>query len=122
MEPLRMPWTENIREAEFPAVDIKETDNELTVNAELPGMNPDDIDVSIQDNHMILQGEKKFEEERGEGEYRCIERRYGSFYRVVPLPAEVDKENVKAKFKNGVLEVSVPKTTEAKSKKVQIES
>ena len=77
---------------------------------------------SIRGNQLVLQGEKKSEEERGEGEYRHVERRYGSFSRSMPLPAEVDEDRVKAMLKQGVLEVTVPKSTGARGKKVEIEA
>mgnify|MGYP006278765505 CR=1 FL=1 len=122
LDPLERRWMEPLSEPEFPSVDIKETDKEVIAKAELPGMKPEDIDVSIRDSHLVLQGEKKHEEESGEGEYRFFERRYGSFSRLLPLPSEVDKDNVKAKYTDGVLEVRVPKSAQSASKKVEIES
>ena len=122
LDPFETSWMEPFTEADFPSVDIKETDKEIIAKAELPGMNPDDIDVSIRNNHLVLQGEKKHEEEGEEGEYRFFERRYGSFSRLLPLPSEVDEDNVKAKYKKGVLEVKIPKATQSTSKKVEIES
>ena len=123
LEPLEAPWTA-FSEAEFPSVDVQENENEFVAKADLPGMEPEDIDVSIRDNSLVVQGEKKYEEESGEGDYRCRERRYGSFYRLVPLASEVDEDNVKAKYKKGVLEVRIPKTSKSKSesKKIKIES
>jgi len=113
---------EGLRDMEFPAVNVSENDKEVKVKAELPGMESKDIDISLWNNNLVLQGEKKFEnEERGDN-YHRIEHSYGSFYRVIPLPAEVDEAKIKAKYKRGVLEVTLPKSEEAKAKKIEIQS
>jgi len=109
-------------QSELPAVNVKETDGEINVQAELPGMEANDLDISLQNGNLVIQGEKKFEDEQDKDNYRRVERAYGSFYRAVPLPAEVDENNIKAKFEKGVLKVSVPKTGKDKGKKIEIES
>lgn len=106
----------------MPRVNISENDKEVTVKAELPGMDSKDIDISIQNNALVLKGEKRFEDEQDEGDYHRVECSYGSIHRTVQLPAEVDPEKVKAKFKNGVLKVKLPKTEGSKSRKIEIES
>lgn len=99
-----------------PSTDITETDTSIDVSIELPGMTEDDIDISLSKNEMTIRGEKRIEhEEERKGVYMS-ERSYGSFYRTVPLPAGVDADKAEARFKNGVLTVSVPKTAEAQSK------
>ncbi len=110
-------------EGSFPAVDVSETDNSVTVTAEIPGMKPEDIDLSIENDTLVIQGEKK-QEQRDEKENRLrVERSYGSFYRAVPLPCKCKEEDIKASFKNGVLSVEMPKETEqARGKKISIES
>jgi HSP20 family protein len=91
-----------------PAVEVFERDNNLVVRAELPGMNKDDVKIEMTDDGLVIQGERKREhEERQEGFYRS-ERSYGQFYRLIPLPEDVNADQVKAQFENGVLEISVP--------------
>ena len=108
--------------AEFPSVDLSEDDKEIVVKAEMPGLDPKDVDISINKGTLTLQGEKKFEDEEKKENYRRIERRYGSFYRSIPLPTEVDEDKVKAQYKKGILTITMPKSEEQKSKKIQIES
>ena len=104
----------------LPAVDVSETENEFVVRAELPGMSHEDIDINVQDNILTLKGEKK-QEKKEEGEsFHRLERSYGSFTRSFTLPSGVKAEDIKAAFKDGVLEVSMPKAEEAKPKKIAI--
>ena len=107
-----------------PRVDVSETDKEVKVSAELPGMDEKDITVEMDDAAITIRGEKKEEQEdRGKNWYRR-EQSYGSFQRVIPLPASVDGEKAKAKFKKGVLRITVPKREEeqAKRKAITIDS
>ena len=96
-----------------PAVEIKETPKAYKITAELPGMEPDDVEVSFEDGVLRIAGEKKEEREENERGYRLCERRYGAFERLLDLPAAADDENIKAKFKNGVLTVTVQKDGKA---------
>jgi HSP20 family protein len=90
------------------------------VKAELPGIDKENIEVNLTDHTLTIKGEKKKEDEvKEENYYRC-ERSYGSFFRSVELPKDVHADKVKASFKNGILEVRVPKTEEAKSKAVKV--
>jgi HSP20 family protein len=91
-----------------PVVDVQERDGQLQIRADLPGVNEKDVKISIENDTLIIQGERKREEEREEGGWYRAERSYGTFYRAIPLPqgSEVDKAN--ANFRNGVLEVAVP--------------
>jgi len=104
-----------------PFVDVSETAKEVIVKAELPGMDPKDIDVAVNGNVLSLRGErkKKEQEEKGENFYR-VERRYGAFTRSIRLPAEVDGNKVKATYKDGVLNVSLPKTKETSTTKIEV--
>lgn len=105
-----------------PQVDVKETEKEISVTAELPGLDEKDIDVSLTSDTLTLKGEKKEEKgEKGESGWR-MERRYGSFYREIPLPEEIEAEKVDATFKKGVLRIAIPKTAkaEAAGKKIPI--
>lgn len=96
-----------------PQVDVKETDQEIKVFAELPGLDEKEVEVSLSRNTLTISGEKKQEkEDKGENYYR-MERSYGSFKRAIPLTTEVEADKVEASFKNGVLTVTLPKTAEA---------
>ena len=91
-----------------PAVEVKERDNNMIICADLPGIDPKDVKVELEENNLVIQGERKREETKeGEG-YRRTERYYGSFFRAIPLPEYAKAEQAKAEFKNGVLEVTVP--------------
>mgnify|MGYP001050160477 CR=1 FL=1 len=104
----------------FPSVDISETKNDLIVKAELPGMDPKDINISLNDGQLTIKGEKKHEKEEKEENCHFIERSYGSFTRSVLLPKEVQRDKITASYKNGVLKVTLPKSEEAKKKEVKV--
>ena len=99
-----------------PSIDLKEDDKEVSIKAELPGIDEKDIEVLLSDDALTIKGEKKEEKEERGKDYYHMERTYGSFNRVVPLPLGVDTTNVEAHFKNGVLSIKLPKTEEAKAK------
>ncbi len=103
-----------------PACDVYESDNEVVVKAELPGMNKENVKVSIEDNVLTLQGERKFEEETKRENYHRVERRYGAFTRSFTLPNYVDATKIKAEFKDGLLNVVLPKRPEAKPKQIEV--
>lgn len=96
-----------------PSVDLRETDTEFILKADLPGISQEDLDLTVEENVIILKGETKQDEVREEKGYHLTERRYGSFYRTVPLPTEVKSDQAVAKYKNGVLELRVPKAETA---------
>lgn len=105
----------------IPHMDVSETEKEINISAELPGMNVEDIDISMTGNSLTIKGEKKSEkEEKGERYYRS-ERSYGSFRRSIPLPEEVEEEEIEATYKNGVLKVKLPKSPETQKGAKQIE-
>lgn len=104
-----------------PAVDIYETNDSFVVSADLPGLNKDEIQIDLKDNTLTLKGEKKFEEKVSEDNYIRVERAYGSFVRSFTLPQNVDPEKIKAKYKEGVLEITIPKKEEAKPKQIKVE-
>ncbi len=118
-----MPRLKVETEVISPAVDIYEEGDELILKAELPGINKEDIEVKVTDDYITISGEKKKEEKVEKKDYYRYERSYGSFSRTFRLPLEVQTDKAKAKFENGVLEIRIPKTEEAKSKerKLQIE-
>ena len=103
-----------------PNVDIYKEDDSFVMKTELPGLQKEDIDVSVQDNVVTLKGEKKYEKEIDEENYYHSERSFGSFQRSFELPAPVEREKVKASFKDGVLEVKLPLAEEAKPKQIQV--
>jgi HSP20 family protein len=103
-----------------PRLDISETEKEVTISAELPGMEPQDINIAIDRGILTISGEKEAEkEEKGKRFYR-VERSYGSFHRAIPLPNEVDEDKIDAKFKRGVLKVRLPKTKAAQEQSRRI--
>lgn len=104
-----------------PAVDIYETNDSFVVSADLPGLNKDEIQIDLKDNTLTLKGEKKFEEKVSKDNYIRVERAYGSFVRSFTLPQNVDPEKIKAKYKEGVLKVTIPKKEEAKPKQIKVE-
>ncbi|MFO7595044.1 MAG: Hsp20/alpha crystallin family protein [Desulfocurvibacter africanus] len=111
-----------LEKAEFPSVDVSESENEVMVKAELPGLEAKDVDISLENNQLIIRGEKRFEEEEKKENYHRIERSYGSFFRSVPMPIKVKQEGIKAKFDKGVLRITLPKDEAAKSRKIEIEA
>lgn len=103
-----------------PAIDLYEEKDEIVAKAELPGIEKDAIQVNVTDHLLTIKGEKKKEEETKEKNFYRSERSYGSFIRSVELPADVHGEKARASFKNGVLEIRLPKTEEAKKKEVKV--
>ena len=104
-----------------PAVDIYETPDSIVLQAELPGLSKEDIDIQVRDNVLTLKGERRSEKEVKEGNYLRVERAYGGFQRAFTLPAAVQADKIRAVFKDGVLDVSIPKAEEAKPKQIKIE-
>lgn len=107
-------------EVRAPALDVFEDKDDVVVEAELPGMDKEDIEVNLTDNLLTIRGEKKKEEAVQEENYYRSERSYGSFVRKIELPTAVHSDRVKATFKNGILEVRVPKTEEARAKEIKV--
>jgi len=103
-----------------PSVDIFETEGEIVVKAELPGMERKDIALHLENNVLTLRGERKFEKETKNENYHRIERSYGNFSRSFSIPATVDEEKIRADYKDGVLKIVLPKKEQAKSKQIKI--
>jgi HSP20 family protein len=103
-----------------PAVDIFENDNNIVLKAELPGVDPKDVEVRVEDSTLYLKGERKFEKEVREDNYHRIERSYGSFARTFALPGTIDSDKVQAEYKDGLLTLTIPKREEAKPKTIKI--
>jgi HSP20 family protein len=103
-----------------PAVDIFEHEGNLVLKAELPGIDPKDVEVHVENNVLTLRGERKFESEVKREQYHRVERAYGTFSRSFTLPNVVDTEKIKAEFKDGLLRVTLPQREEAKPKQISI--
>ncbi len=103
-----------------PKFEVSETDNAFLVSAELPGMDEKDIELAVDQNALILKGEKKQEKEEKKKNYFYSERSYGHFHRTIPIPDGVDKSKVKAKFNKGVLSVVLPKNQKLKTERKKI--
>ncbi len=103
-----------------PAVDIYEDDQGIVLKADLPDMDPKDVEVRIEDNTLYLKGERKMEQEVNENNYHRIERSYGSFARSFVLPHTVSPEKIAADYKNGVLKITMPKREESKPKQIKV--
>ncbi len=104
----------------WPQVDVTETDKEIKVSADIPGVEPKDIDVSVEGGILTIKGEKKYEREETERDQYRMERSYGSFQRAIELPAEVDESKAKAEFKKGVLRLTLPKRPGSQSRRKKI--
>ncbi|HKN76275.1 MAG TPA: Hsp20/alpha crystallin family protein [Candidatus Acidoferrum sp.] len=103
-----------------PAVDIYETEQELVVKADLPEVDPKDLDIRVENNLLTIRGERKFEKKVNEENYLRVERAYGSFSRSFSLANTVNSEAIKADYQNGVLTLTVPKREEAKPKQIKV--
>ncbi len=113
----RPDWTEGVWS---PSVDVSEDKDNVVIKAEMPGMNKDDVKISIQDNVLTLKGEKRQEKEEKDKNYHRIERSYGSLCRSFQLPTSVKSDKIRANYKDGVLSVTLPKTEEVKPKEIPI--
>lgn len=107
-----------------PRLDISDTDKEISIAAELPGLEPEDIHISMDHNTLTISGEKRAGKEEKDKRFYRVERSYGSFQRSIPLPDEIDEDKIDATFKRGVLRVKLPKTQAAqkRSKRIAIKS
>jgi HSP20 family protein len=103
-----------------PALDISERKDAYLVTVELPGLKPEDLDITMEDGLLTIQGERQFTSESSEQQFHRVERRYGAFRRSITLPAHVMAEGIQASFEDGVLQILVPKAEEAKPKRIQV--
>jgi HSP20 family protein len=103
-----------------PRVDVYEKDNNVVIEAEIPGAKKEDIEVKVKDNAVVVRGEVKKEEEKKEENYYRRERFYGKFERVIPLPADVKIEEAKAEYQDGILKLTIPKSVQEKEVKIEI--
>ncbi len=106
-----------------PALDVEENDDGFTLHVELPGTSPDDVEITLEENVLTIQGERRFyNEEQDTSGFRRIERRFGRFHRAVRLPDRVDGDRVEATFQDGLLEIAVPKAEEAKPRRISVKT
>lgn len=111
-----------MRGAWSPQVDIFENQNEIVLEAELPGMKPEDVEINIENNVLTLHGERKFEKKAEGDNFHRVERSYGGFTRSFTLPSTVSSENANAEFENGVLRLTLAKREEAKPRRIEIKA
>lgn len=111
----------NFTESFVPAIDVSEEKDQLVVKADLPGLKREDIQLSVEGSILTIKGERKSEDEKKDKNYHRVERSYGSFTRSLDLGSEIDQVKVKAQYKDGVLEVIVPKSEQSKPKPIEIE-
>ncbi len=104
-----------------PSIEVEEDANQFTLHLEAPGMERKDLDISVEGNTLTVKGERKVEEKKREKGYFYSERRYGTFQRSIQLPAEVESDKIKANYKDGVLEVVIPKSEKAKPKQIKVD-
>lgn len=120
-----LPWQSSAEKSDFlPRIDVAETDKEIMVNVELPGMTEKDVEITLDHGILSIKGEKQQKSEDKKGHYHYVERRYGSFYRGIPIPAEIDHNKIEAVFKNGVLGISLPKKeiTGSPSRRIEVKN
>jgi HSP20 family protein len=116
--PLRSLFTDG--DTFLPAVDIRETNDKIVIDAELPGLNPQDVTIRVEGERLVLSGERRQEKKEQNESYARVERSYGRFERQLQLPPGVDPEKVDATFKNGVLTIEIAKKEEAKPKTIEV--
>lgn len=114
-----VPYPENYGSV-APSINVEETDNEFKISAELPGMKKDDIKITFENNILSISGEKKAEQDYKDGNFHRYERNYGKFARTVGVPSGVKLDKIDAEYKNGVLNITIPKAEEAKPKEIEI--
>ena len=121
-ETLSRIWKEEVpRGVWSPPVDIMERENEVILKVDLPEMNQNDVDIKVEENMLIIRGERKFIKETPSGDYLQIERPYGTFQRTFAIPRVIDQEKIKATYKDGVLRVVLPKREEVHPKQILVE-
>lgn len=117
------PFGLSLKEGDWvPPMDISESGKNLVAKVEVPGIDPKDIDISLQGGVLTVRGERKQEKEEREENFHRVERRYGSFCRSIRLPAEVNTEKVKAAYKDGVLTITMPKAKEEATKRIEVKA
>jgi len=104
------------------AADVQDRGDDLVIRLEVPGMEADDFDIAVVDDTLLVRGEKRLQREQTEGDYHIRECAYGAFQRAVPLPVAVDQDKAKARYKRGVLNITLPKASHARRRKIEVGS
>jgi HSP20 family protein len=104
------------------AAEVGEDDKQVLVQLEAPGMEPGDFEIQVVDNYLVVRGEKRLEREAYQGHYYMMERAFGSFERAIPLPAEVDESRASAKYRRGILRISLPKSQRSRMRRIEVQS
>ena len=123
IDTLLTPWRETAYPARVswvPLLDVSEDENSIIVSTDVPGMKPEELDISVTDSTMVIQGERNKEEEKKGKNYYRVEKDYGSFRRELRLPSSVETSKIKAEYKDGVLMVVLPKHEKKKPKKIKV--
>ncbi len=124
---LRKGWDYQLEETTkfmkrfIPSINVSEDDEKIYIKVELPGIEPKDVNVSIESNNLVIEGEKKEEKRSEKEQLKLIESSYGHFKRIIALPETIDPQKIEAKYKNGILEIFLPKKEEIQKQKQKIE-
>lgn len=118
---LQMKETKDFMKKFIPSINVSEDDEKAIIRVEIPGIEPKDVNLTVEQHNLIIEGEKKEEKKSEKEEFKLIESAYGHFKRVIALPESIDPSKIEAKYKNGVLEIVLPKKEEVKKTKQKIE-
>ena len=102
------------------AAQVRESTDEILVRLEAPGMEPDQFDIGVEDDYLVVRGEKRVQHERQEGRYHLMECAYGAFERAIPLPVPVDEQAARARYRHGVLQITLPKAATHRSRRIDV--
>jgi HSP20 family protein len=104
------------------AAEVAEDDAKVVVKLEVPGMDPENFDIQVVNDYLVVRGEKRLEREEQQGRYYVTERAYGSFERAVPLPSTVDESGARANYRRGVLRITLPKSARSRSRRIEVQT
>lgn len=110
-----------LRSVQAPSLDLSESEEDYLVQLEAPGLDPDDLDVTISGRTLTIHGEKTQEEEEDDRDYHRVERRFGSFTRQINLPEEAEAENINAEYDRGILNITIPKSPESRTRTIDVD-
>lgn len=122
LEPTDQTFIRNAARWGLLAAEVSEDDHQVIVKLEVPGMDPENFDLQVVENYLVVRGEKRLEREERKGRYYMMERAYGSFERAIPLPGEVDESAAKARYRHGVLRIELPKSRTSQARRIEVRS
>lgn len=111
---------ENTTAMWMPRLDLSETDDSFVMRVDLPGLKPEDVEITLQDDQLVVRGERERSTSESRENYHRAERSYGSFFRALTLPRNADRERIEADFENGVLTIAMPKTAESQPRRIEV--